>query len=143
METKLIARAKILIQASVQKVWSVLTDPEDIKEYMFGTTVVTDWKEGSPIVWKGEWKGKNYEDKGTVLKYERPTTLQYSHYSPLSGAPDLPENYHAVTIHLAELETGVEIVLIQDNNTSEEEKEHSEKNWGMMLEGLKKYIEGK
>ncbi len=61
---------------------------------MFGTDVVSDWKQGSTIVWKGEYKGKKYEDKGVIFKLEQNQTLQYSHFSPLSGKPDVPENYH-------------------------------------------------
>jgi hypothetical protein len=37
---------------------------------MFGANVVSDWKEGGQIVWKGEWQGKVYEDKGVILKIE-------------------------------------------------------------------------
>jgi len=60
---------------------------------MFGTNAVSDWKEGSPIVWKGEWMGKKYEDRGVILKLEPGNMIQYSHFSPLTGQPDLPENY--------------------------------------------------
>ena len=59
----LIAKESISINAPVGKVWDALTNPEVIKQYMFGTNVISDWKEGSPIVWKGEWQGKKYEDK--------------------------------------------------------------------------------
>jgi len=143
METKLIAYSRIIVQAPLEKVWEALVTPEMIKEYMFGTDVVSDWKEGSSIVWKGEWKGKQYEDKGTILKLKKLKTLQYSHYSPLTGKPDLEENYHIVTIKLSEFElyAGVEIELTQDNNETEDEQKHSEDNWNMMLEGLKKFLE--
>ena len=64
-----------------------LVDPAAIKQYMFGTTVESDWREGSSIVWKGEWQGRAYEDKGVILRLEPGRLLQYSHFSPLSGAP--------------------------------------------------------
>src|SRR5215212_5822869 len=96
--TDLIAEVSTQINAPVAKVWEALVTPDQIKQYMFGTNVVTDWKEGSPIVWKGEWKGKPYEDKGTILALKKERVLQYSHFSPLSGQPDVAENYHTVTI---------------------------------------------
>lgn len=34
------------------------------------------------------------------LKLVPELSMQYSHYSRLSGLPDLPENYHIVTIAL-------------------------------------------
>ena len=78
-----IAKAETTINASADKVWNALTDPELIKKYMFGTTVISDWKEGSKIIWKGEWEGKTYEDKGKILRFEPKKNLQYSHFSPL------------------------------------------------------------
>jgi uncharacterized protein YndB with AHSA1/START domain len=137
----LTAKAAIRINAPVAKVWEALVDPDMIKQYMFGTNVVTDWKEGSPIVWQGKWQGKAYEDKGTILKIDQERVLQYSHFSPLSGQPDVPENYHSVTIELSGKGQQTTVTLTQDNNETEEEREHSEKNWQMMLEGLKKLLE--
>ena len=40
--------------------------PGAIRQYMFGTTVESEWRPGSPIVWKGEWQGRAYEDKGEI-----------------------------------------------------------------------------
>ena len=102
MNENLEAKANVTIHAPIAKVWDALVNPEVIKRYMFGATVVTDWKEGSPIAWKGEWKGKPYEDKGRIVVLRPEERLQYRHFSPLTGAPDKPENYHTVTIELAE-----------------------------------------
>jgi uncharacterized protein YndB with AHSA1/START domain len=83
----LIARASTTVHAPSSAVWRALTDPQMIKQYMFGTTVVTDWQEGDPIVWQGEWQGKRYEDKGVILKLDPGHLIEYSHFSPLSGQP--------------------------------------------------------
>jgi uncharacterized protein YndB with AHSA1/START domain len=136
-----IAKATVTIAAPVAKVWDGLVSPAVIKKYMAGATVVTDWKEGSPIVWKGEWKGKAFEDKGRILEIEPERHLKYSHYSPLSGQPDKPESYHTVTIDLSKQESGVYVELLQDHNPSDDARQHSEKNWKTMLEGLKKVVE--
>jgi len=123
-------------------VWDALTKPEVIKQYMFGTNVISDWKQGSPIVWKGEWQGKKYEDKGMILKLEPNRILQYTHFSPLSGQQeDRPENYHTVTIELSAEGAQTRISLSQDNNPTEQARKHSENNWVMMLESLKKLLE--
>ena len=136
-----IASASITIDAPVAKVWDALTNPAVIKQYMFGTNVVSDWKEGRPIVWKGEWQGKTYEDKGVILKLERERTIQYSHFSPLAGLPDVPENYHTVTVVLFSEGARTLVSLSQDHNATEQEREHSAQNWGMMLEALKSLLE--
>ena len=83
---------------------------------MFGTNVISDWYEGSPIVWKGEWQGKPYEDKGHIFQFKPEQTIQYSHFSPLSGLPDEPENYHTVTIELTTAGNRTNVSLAQDNN---------------------------
>ncbi|MCE8429665.1 MAG: SRPBCC domain-containing protein [Candidatus Methanoperedens sp.] len=137
----LIAKASITFNVSIAKVWDALVNPDKIKQYMFGTNTVSDWKEGSSIVWKGEWEGKKYEDKGVILRLEPGHLIQYSHFSPLTGQPDLPENYHIVTIELSGKGKQTYVSLLQDNNATEEAREHSEKNWNMLLEGLKTFLE--
>jgi uncharacterized protein YndB with AHSA1/START domain len=136
-----IATASITINAPLAQVWDALVNPELIKQYMFGTTVVSDWQEGSSIVWRGEWQGKTYEDKGTILRLEPERLLQCSHFSPLSGLPDAPERYHTVTIELSTRGECVLLSLTQDNNASEEDRLHSEQNWSMMLTNLKQVLE--
>jgi uncharacterized protein YndB with AHSA1/START domain len=96
-----VAKSSIMIDAPAAQVWVALVNPAAIKQYMFGTNVISDWKKGSSILWKGEWNGKSYEDKGVIRKLKPGRTLQYTHFSPLSGLPDRPENYHTVTIQLA------------------------------------------
>jgi uncharacterized protein YndB with AHSA1/START domain len=139
----LIARASTLIAAPAPKIWDALVTPAAIKQYMFGTTVLSDWKEGSPILWKGEWQGKRYEDKGVIQQFKPGRALQYTHFSPLGGLPDKPENYHTVSIQLSAEGDKTRVSLTQDNNPTEEARGHSEKNWEMMLEGLKKLVENR
>jgi uncharacterized protein YndB with AHSA1/START domain len=138
------AKANVTIHAPIAKVWDALVNPQVIKRYMFGATAVSDWKEGSTIAWKGEWKGKPFEDKGRILELRREERLRYSHFSPLSGAPDKPENYHQVTIDLSKQEGQdgyVRLELSQDNNKNREARDESQRNWSMMLEGVKKAVE--
>jgi uncharacterized protein YndB with AHSA1/START domain len=142
MTNNLIAKAQVEIDARIPQVWDALVTPEAIKQYMFGTNVESEWKEGAPITWKGEWEGRPYEDKGTILKFQPGRELQYTHFSPLSGQPDTPDNYHTVTITLEPDDgTSTVVTLTQDNNATEEERRHSEQNWGMMLTSLKDYLE--
>jgi hypothetical protein len=53
----------------------------------------------------------------------------------------VPANYNTVTIQLSGEGKNSTVSLSQDNNETEEAREHSEKNWQMMLEGLKKLLE--
>jgi uncharacterized protein YndB with AHSA1/START domain len=140
MKNTFTAKATTTIEASASDVWAALTKPELIKQYLFDTEVISDWKVGSPITYKGEWQGKTFEDKGKILKIEPEKLLMSTHWSPLSGVPDSPENYHTVTYTLEQMGEGTEVTITQDNNSTEE-KVHSEENWKTVLGGLKKMLE--
>jgi uncharacterized protein YndB with AHSA1/START domain len=136
-----VASATIEIDAPRGEVWTALTDPEQIEKYMFGSQVVTDWQPGSPIVWKGEYEGKTYEDKGEIVEVEPERRLKVTHFSPLSGQEDVPENYHTVLYELEKDGEKTRVSLTQDNNSSAEAAEHSKGNWEKMLAGLKEVVE--
>jgi uncharacterized protein YndB with AHSA1/START domain len=136
-----VAVAEIQIDASPTRVWSALTDPAEIEQYMFGSEVVTDWEPGNRIVWRGEYEGKSYEDHGEILEYEPERRLVMTHFSPLAGEEDVPENYHVLAYDIAESDGETRVSLTQDNNASPEAAEHSRANWEKMLAGLKSVVE--
>jgi uncharacterized protein YndB with AHSA1/START domain len=138
---QLVAQVSTTVNAPAAEVWKALITPEAIKHYMFGATVTSSFEVGSPITWRGEWKGRSFEDKGKILEVEPGHRLSYSHFSPLSGERDVPENYHTVTIELSEQGGATRVSLEQDNNSDEQAREHSEQNWRAVLEGLKKEVE--
>ena len=140
--TGVIATAEAVISAPPGRVWAALTDPAQIKEYMFGSEVETDWIPGSTITWKGKYQGKAYEDKGKIVELDPPRRLVVTHFSPMSGQEDIPENYHTLTYLLEPRGEGTHVSLSQDNNASEEEAAHSRDNWAVMLSALKNVIEG-
>jgi uncharacterized protein YndB with AHSA1/START domain len=136
-----IATAEIDITATPDRVWDALTDPDQVQKYMFGSRVKSTWQPGSPIVWKGEWQGKPFEDKGTVVEVDPERTLVVTHFSPLSGQDDVPENYHTLTYQLRAEGESTHLSLSQDNNASADEAAHSQENWQTMLGGIKKLLE--
>jgi uncharacterized protein YndB with AHSA1/START domain len=136
-----VATVQCEIDAPPEKVWRALTDPQLIKKYMFGSEVRTDWKPGSPITWQGEFEGRKYMDKGEIIAVEPGRRLEITHFSPLTGQEDRPENYHKVSYELQQTDGGTSVRLTQDNSSSAEEAEHSAATWQMMLDGLKKVAE--
>lgn len=141
MPRGLVAKSEITVNASSSKVWEALTNPVTVKQLMFGADVITDWKEGSPILYKGIWQGKPFEDKGKVVTFKPEKLLVTTHWSPLSGTADTPENYHTVSYELSSENDITHVALTQDNNANENEKKYSEENWDTMLENLKKIVE--
>lgn len=141
MTGKYVATSTIMIEAPTSRVWSVLTDRDAIEEFMFGTKVVTDWTIGGPIVWRGVWEGKEYEDKGTILEFEPGRRLVNTHFSPLGGHEDKPENYHTLTWTLEGGTGTTNLTLSQDNNATAEEAQHSKGMWDILVADVKAIAE--
>ena len=137
-----IAEATVIVAAPPERVWAALTEPDQVRQYLMGTELKTDWKPGSQITWSGEWDGKDYVDKGKVLEVEEARQLVYTHYSPLSGAEDTPENYHTLWWSLEEVSGGTQVVLKQDNSASPEEADRNRDTWEQVLASMKKLVEG-
>lgn len=141
MDNNLTAKASVHIKAPVPKVWDALTNPSMIKQYLFGTEVASDWKEGSAITYRGSWQGKEYEDKGIIKKIVPGKILQSTYWSSMSGTADIPENYVLVTYELTEENGATLLSVTQDHCKTEESRQHSEQNWNMVLQELKKLLE--
>ena len=141
MSKGFIAKIELTINATPEKVWEALTKPEIVKEYLFGTNLVTDWSVGGPISYQGEWEGKAYEDKGTVLEFTPPSKMVSTYCSTMGGLPDAPENYNTLTYELESVDGGTKLTLLQDNNSTEEKRDHSQQNWTMVLNKMKEILE--
>ena len=141
MGGKLTSKNSVTINAPASRVWKALTDPAQIKEYMFGTNVTTDWKKGSPVTYSGVWEGKPYEDKGVIMNIVPEKIYHSTYYSPLSGKEDVPENYANVIWELSEKNGQTIINLSMDNIETEEGRIKSEQNWDYVLSGMKTFVE--
>lgn len=141
MSEKLAAKVEVTINVPTSVVWKALTDPELIKQYFFGTHTESDWKVGSPITFSGEWEGKPYVDKGTILAIEEGSYLKYNYWSSMSGTEDLPENYADITYELRSQGNGTLLTITQEGIATQESKEHSEQNWAYVLDSMKQLLE--
>ena len=140
------SRVETHVDAPPEVVWQALTSTENMGQFFMGATVHTTWQIGSPITFEGEWKGKKYQDKGTIQKFAVDRTLSFTHLSDMSGAEDKPENYHVVTFELEPAGDQTRVVLTQDNMNeaeplSDETRKEFSKNWASVLQGLKEAAE--
>lgn len=141
MNKSLKVKKEIFINATISKVWFAIVNPEIIKQYFFGTQVESEWKVGSPIIFKGDWEGNKYRDKGTILAVEPEKILQYNYWSGFSGLEDKAENYSLVTYLLEKKDNGVLLILTQAGFANEQAMEHAVKGWDMVLGKMKELVE--
>lgn len=137
------AKIQRTIHAPISKVWDGLTLPELVKQYFFGTQLVTTWQPGTPIYFRGEWEGKAYEDKGTVLKFEPGKMLQYDYFSSWSDLEERPENYQTIIYRVKSKGSSTVLIITQSNIDTLEKKVHSVQSWGLLTKELKKLMESK
>jgi uncharacterized protein YndB with AHSA1/START domain len=135
------ASVSMAIRASRDAVWRALTDPALIKQYFFGTDLVTDWKVGSQLFFRGEWQGTRYEDRGTVLAFEPPRSLSFNYWSSMSGFEDTPERRQIIRYDIEDAAEGVRVTVHQSNADTQERADHSAENWRGVLDGMRKLVE--
>lgn len=133
----------IEIAVSPILVWRALTDRDTIKKYFFGTEAISDWQPGSSLVFKGEWEGKSYEDKGNIHMAVPGKLLVYDYWTAFSGLEDTPENYSIVSYNLDKTADGTKVSLTQKGFAGEEEQAHADGGWTMVLQNLKELLESK
>jgi uncharacterized protein YndB with AHSA1/START domain len=126
-----------VIAAGTGKVWDVVTNPDKIKLYT-GSQTITDWKVGSPVLWRGELQGQKYEDKGKVLENNRESLLKFEYWSSFGGYEDKPENYSVITYAIDKLsESETRFTYTREKIPSGEEARMFESHLPMMLEAIK------
>jgi uncharacterized protein YndB with AHSA1/START domain len=146
MKRELIVRKTIKLNASVSEVWEALTNPEITKKYMFGSEVVSDWKVGSSLEWKGMSEGKEVVYvKGNIVEIVQGRLLQFTTFDPNSRLEDIPSNYTTVKYELSRENDHTVLSITQGDfaEIADGEKRHNDtvKGWDFALKGLKDLLE--
>jgi uncharacterized protein YndB with AHSA1/START domain len=149
MSQPLIVKNSITIHAPAAKVWNALTNPAETKKYMFGCEALSDWKEGSPLIWKGNFNGVELVAvKGTILKIRPGSYLEYTVIDPNNPKiPDLPENYLTVTCELVEQDGITTLTTTQGDYSTVAEGADRYKHtvdgggWDPILQAIKAQVE--
>lgn len=138
---------EVLFNAPKEKVWNLLTNPDVTKEYMFGCEVLSDWKIGSPILWKGQTEdGKEIiYVKGNIIDVIAGQKVTFTMFDPNMQLDDVPENYLNLTYELKEMDDKTLLKLTQGNFASvadgKKRYEESLKGWEMILPLMKQIAE--
>ncbi len=133
--------ASIIINAPAVNVWQAITDPVIVKQWFFGTNVESSWQMGEPIVFRGEWNGQTYEDKGLIKRIEPNKLLEYTHFSSRTEKADEAENYEIVRFELDEMNGQTTVHIHEENLATVEARDKSIEIWKTVLGNLKKTVE--
>jgi uncharacterized protein YndB with AHSA1/START domain len=139
----------IEIQATPEAVWDALVNPEKTKIYMFGCATVSDWQEGSTLLWQGSYEGKEMVFvKGFIIKIEAPYLLEYSVFDPNSTMEDVLSNYLHVTYKLAVNSNTTLLTVTQGDYTTVADGErrfnesyNNGEGWNPILQAIKQLVE--
>jgi len=149
MSDNLSIRNTIQIAAPAAKVWEALTSPEWTRQYMYSCEVESDWKEGSPVIWKMAHEGKRIIPvKGIVLKIDPGHLLVYTVIDPNAGMEDIPANYLNVTYELIPMGDQTLLEVTQDGyeHAANGEKRYQDAleggGWDSILAKIKELLEG-
>jgi uncharacterized protein YndB with AHSA1/START domain len=96
------SESTVKILAPASKVWLALTVPDLVKQWQYGSDLLTTWEPGAPIVFRNEWNGQVFEQRGTVLEFIPASRVKYSLFFPRPDLQDTPENHFFMTYELTE-----------------------------------------
>jgi uncharacterized protein YndB with AHSA1/START domain len=147
--TSLIIENSIIINAPAERVWDALVNPEQTKKYMVGCETVSDWKVGSPLIWKGTHEGREVIFvKGDVVEIEPEKYLAYTVFDPHSTIEDIPENYLTITYDLKSENRDTLLTVTQGDyaKVAEGDRRYNEtynggEGWLPILREIKKVVE--
>ena len=131
----------IFVKAPIQKVWDALTKPELIKQWQYGSDILTDWTVGNDIRFRTEWDGTVFEQWGKVLEVLPNKKIKYSLFAPRPDLEDKPENYFVMSYDLNEEEGQIKVTITQEDNRPGAKQEEPQGEENPVLGGLKSLIE--
>ena len=129
--------SSILIYSKVENVWDVLTKPELVKKWQYGSDLITDWEVGSDIRFRSEWEGKWFEQWGKVLEILPHQLIKYSLFAPGPGLQDKPENYFVMIYRLVKKDGHTMLEIIQEDNRPGAKQESHQGEENPILSSLK------
>lgn len=111
---------------------------------MYGCEVISDWKVGGSLIWKGAEDGKVYV-KGNIVSIDPGRRLQFTTFDPNSEMQDTPSNYTTVTYELSPENGTTELTVTQGDFSKvvdgEKRYSHTVGGWDYALKGLKELLE--
>lgn len=130
-----------ILNASIEEVWNALTKPDLVKQWQYGSELITDWKTGNEIRFRNEWEGQVFEQWGSILEIVPNQKIKYSLFFPRPELEDKPENYFIMSYILSEESNKVKLQIIQEDNRPGAVQEEPQGDENPILQSLKTLVE--
>ncbi|QED49274.1 SRPBCC family protein [Cytobacillus dafuensis] len=98
------------ISTTPEKLWEALTSSDFTEKYFFGSSIQSDWKEGSSITYS---RNGQVTDHGIILKCELQRILSFTWNYVLDKTPR--EHPSQVTFELKPMDSTVKLTLKHEN----------------------------
>ncbi len=131
----------ITINATMQKVWDTITKPELVKQWQYGSDLITNWVVGDDIIFRTEWEGIVFEQWGKILEMQPIKLIKYSLFAPRPDLEDKPENYFIMSYILKKENGQTKLEIIQEDNRAGAVQEKPQGEENPILQSLKKIAE--
>lgn len=131
----------IKINAPIHKVWDIITKPEFVKLWQYGSDLLTTWESGSDIRFRTEWEDKVFEQWGKVLEFRPNEIVKYSLFAPRPDLVDKAENYFIMSYVLTDDNGQTKLEIIQEDNRPNAIQEEPQGEENQVLRSLKQLAE--
>ena len=131
----------IKINAPIHKVWDIITKPEFVKLWQYGSDLLTTWESGSDIRFRTEWEDKVFEQWGKVLEFRPNEIVKYSLFAPRPDLEDKAENYFIMSYVLTDDNGHTILEIIQEDNRPNAVQEEPQGEENQVLRSLKQLAE--
>ena len=133
--------SSITINASVNRVWDTVKNPDLVKLWQYGSKLQTTWQVDNPIKFSTEWEGKLYEQWGIVKEVIPYSLVKYSLFAPRPDLEDKSENYFMMSYVLTTVDDATKLEIIQEDNRPNAVQEAPQDETNPILITLKEVAE--
>ncbi|WP_157822405.1 SRPBCC family protein [Psychromonas sp. Urea-02u-13] len=140
---KLSIKQSIVINAPAHAIYQALTRSEQIPLYFPIKLVISKWRVGESVEYKGEINGLPFTDYGVIEKLVPNVCYQYRYWSDNHGTQQCAESYVTICYQLQVVNHQVtRLLMTQDNLVSEEMLTvMDEIVWPQLLTALKNHVQ--
>jgi uncharacterized protein YndB with AHSA1/START domain/DNA-binding transcriptional ArsR family regulator len=130
---------EVYIRTTPAQLWKAITDPGFTKRYFYETAVETDWKAGSPYVYRSGDGAKSLEGKIVEIEPMRRIVMTFTAVHDAEQAKERPSR---VTWEIEPHGATCKLTLVHDDFDGETATYRSVgSGWNLILSGLKTLLE--